>query len=303
MTASERLALLAELWKKERAAAQARVVEARRNLTLAERVQRGIAARGLVVDETDAAPGGRVLLWLLPRRADELDDLRIGTGDPVRLWREDPDGEDAILGVVSRRRETRLAVVVDEGEDVFGEDAEFNLDRDEPLATFDRGDRAIARFRDAKANTDEARMRDVLLGDRAPRFEPAPGMLFPKDAALNEPQREAAARALAAKDVALIHGPPGTGKTRTLVEVIRQAVARGERVLATAASNTAVDNVAIRLIDAGVPFVRLGHPARVAPEVERRSLDGLLEESGAFDLARQWHAEAADLARRARAKL
>lgn len=300
--ADSRLATLAALWRKERAAAQARVEEARRTLSLAERVKRGIAARDLIVDESDAAAGGRVLLWLVPRRAGELDNLRVGNGDPVRLWREAPDGEDSVRAVVSRRRESRLAVVVDDAESLLGDEGSWNLDRDEPLATFERGDRAIARFVEAKAGSDTARLREVLLGDAPPRFAAAPEMLFPKDASLNDAQRDAVARAMAAQDVALIHGPPGTGKTRTLVEVIRQAVARGERVLATAASNTAVDNLAARLLDAGLPFVRLGHPARVSPEVESRSLDALLEESGAMALARQWHTEALDLARRARAR-
>ena len=301
--ASDRLEKLASLWRREREASKARHVEERKNVPLGERVARGIAARDLTVDETDAAPGGRVLLWLVPKRANELELLRVGPGDPVRLWTDDPDGPTAISGVVSRRREAKLGVVVDEDAAVFDGDPSFHLDRDEPMATFDRGDRALAKFRDAKPGSDEGRMREVLLGDREARFAASPEILFPKDAALNEPQREAVARALAAQDVALIHGPPGTGKTRALVEVVRQAVARGERVLVAAASNTAVDNLAARLDGAGVPLVRLGHPARVSPEVERRSLDALLEESGAFDLARQWHAEAMELKRRANARL
>jgi superfamily I DNA and/or RNA helicase len=96
-------------------------------------------------------------------------------------------------------------------------------------------------------------------------------------AALNEPQLDAVAFALAAKDVAVIHGPPGTGKTTTVVELIRQAVARGDRVLACAASNHAVDNLLEKLLAAGERPVRLGHPARVVPELRDRALDILVE--------------------------
>src|SRR5262249_42878143 len=124
----------------------------------------------------------------------------------------------------------------------------------------------------------------------------APGAAFDDD--LNGPQLDAVARALAARDVALIHGPPGTGKTRTLVEVIRRAVAQGARVLATAASNTAVDNLAERLAAAGAELVRLGHPAGAAPAVEHVTLDALLEASEAYALARRWRAEARALLRR-----
>ena len=58
------------------------------------------------------------------------------------------------------------------------------------------------------------------------------------------------------KDLALIHGPPGTGKTRTLVEVIRQELSGKGKVLFSAASNTAVDNMAERLDNCGVKIVR-----------------------------------------------
>ena len=58
------------------------------------------------------------------------------------------------------------------------------------------------------------------------------------------------------RDLALIHGPPGTGKTRTLVEVIRQELSGKGKVLFSAASNTAVDNMAERLDSCGVKIVR-----------------------------------------------
>ena len=57
-------------------------------------------------------------------------------------------------------------------------------------------------------------------------------------------------------DLALIHGPPGTGKTRTLVEIIRQELRDGGKVLFSAASNTAVDNMADRLDSCGVNIIR-----------------------------------------------
>ena len=69
----------------------------------------------------------------------------------------------------------------------------------------------------------------------------------PLDGALNPSQQEAVRFALFARDVAVLHGPPGTGKTTAVVELIRQAVRRGEKVLACAPSNLAVDNLLERL--------------------------------------------------------
>ena len=91
----------------------------------------------------------------------------------------------------------------------------------------------------------------VLLGEAplTPPLPPAPLEAHQVlNRGLNAGQLEAVAAGLAAAPVCLIHGPPGTGKTTAVVELIKQAVARGERVLATAASNTAVDNMAERLL-------------------------------------------------------
>ncbi len=99
----------------------------------------------------------------------------------------------------------------------------------------------------------------------------------PGSPSLNPPQLAAIEFALAAKDVAIIHGPPGTGKTTTVVEFIRQAVARGDTVLACAPSNHAVDNLLEKLLAVGELPVRLGHPARVMPELRARAIDILAE--------------------------
>lgn len=70
-------------------------------------------------------------------------------------------------------------------------------------------------------------------------------------------QRAAVTLSLQQKDLSLIYGPPGTGKTRTLVEIIRQEVRSGKKVLFSAASNTAVDNMAERLQNEGMNIIRL----------------------------------------------
>ena len=112
---------------------------------------------------------------------------------------------------------------------------------------------------------------------------------------LNTDQAAAVRLALGAEPVALIHGPPGTGKTHTLVEVVRLAVARGERVLACAMSNVATDHLARRLMEAGLDIIRLGHPVRVAPDLANRTLERLLDETYAGRLAQEWMAEARDI--------
>lgn len=299
------LEALKSQWRRERLATRERHAAERRGLTLAERVARGVAVADLQVVDVEPAPGGRLLLWITPRKAgSDPDDLRIGQGDPVRLWFHDPDEPGALRGVVSRRTGARMAVMADvDAGDVLErlEDGGFRMDVEAPEVTFDRGDRALTRMAQARPGTDAAYFAEVLFGRRTPRFGAAGVDRF-YDPALNAPQRAAVDRAMRSEDVALVHGPPGTGKTRTLVEIVRHAVARGERVLATAASNGAVDNVGLRLHLQGVQVVRLGHPARVAARLESVTLEALTAHTEAAQLARRWNAEATALRHRVAAR-
>jgi predicted DNA helicase len=80
---------------------------------------------------------------------------------------------------------------------------------------------------------------------------------------LNATQEDAVNRVLRAKDVAIVHGPPGTGKTTTLVEAIRETLMRESQVLVCAQSNMAVDWISEKLVDRGINVLRIGNPTRV----------------------------------------
>ncbi|KAM0123736.1 hypothetical protein ACHAPC_007965 [Botrytis cinerea] len=101
------------------------------------------------------------------------------------------------------------------------------------------------------------------------------------DPSLNDSQKHAIKFALASTEMALIHGPPGTGKTHTLIELILQMLKRNLRVLVCGPSNISVDNIVERLAPHKVPIVRLGHPARLLPSVVNHSLDVLTQTSEA----------------------
>lgn len=101
------------------------------------------------------------------------------------------------------------------------------------------------------------------------------------DPTLNDSQKDAIRFALGSVEVALIHGPPGTGKTHTLIELILQLLKQNLRVLVCGPSNISVDNIVERLAPHKVPLVRLGHPARLLPSVVNHSLDYLTQHSSA----------------------
>ena len=106
------------------------------------------------------------------------------------------------------------------------------------------------------------------------------------DPYLNDSQKSAIRFALATREIALIHGPPGTGKTYTIIELILQLLARNQRVLVCGPSNISVDNIVERLAPRGLPLVRLGHPARLLPSVLAHSLDVLTRTSEAAGIVR-----------------
>ena len=118
---------------------------------------------------------------------------------------------------------------------------------------------AITSVMNAKNNR-LAHLRDVLLGKNAAIERHLMPIRFPW---LNSTQEEAVNKVLRAKDVAVIHGPPGTGKTTTLEEAICETLQRENQVLVCAQSNTALDWIAEKLVDRGISVLRIGNPTRV----------------------------------------
>ncbi len=98
---------------------------------------------------------------------------------------------------------------------------------------------------------------------------------------LNHSQQQAVAAVQEFEDILLIHGPPGTGKTTTLIEAITQLVGKGEKVLVSAPSNTAVDNISKGLIKKGTRLLRVGNTSKVDELVFSHTPEGKLGNSGA----------------------
>jgi len=262
--------------------------EAEKEAALREAQQRSPAAAEaaghslihLVIREEGAGLGGRVLLTLEKRNQTlALPWSRLGVGTPVLLSEEgvQTSGEAAPSwrGVVSRLNRHSIEVALAQWPEPEADRPTFRLDRSTDEISRQRQRQALERAQ-AATGSRLADLRDVLLGQRPPVFvaeRPAP----PLNENLNLTQQAAVRYALAAEDLAIIHGPPGTGKTTTVVELIRQIVRRGQTVLACAPSNLAVDNLLERLVAEGEQAIRLGHPARVLPELREHTLDYLVE--------------------------
>lgn len=129
-----------------------------------------------------------------------------------------------------------------------------------------------------KFNSTDNRLIDIILSVDSPQKSKTTEIRF-LDYRLNEYQKEAVLEALSARDLYLIHGPPGTGKTSTISEVILQEALRKNKVIATADSNIAVDNILSNISKhESFKIVRIGHPSRISKKLMKYSLQNKITE-------------------------
>ena len=122
----------------------------------------------------------------------------------------------------------------------------------------------------------EGRLIQILTGNKAPSFENSAPVTVPS---LNASQQAAVNKILQANDLAIVHGPPGTGKTTTLVQAIKAMIKKdNQQILVVAPSNTAVDLLSEKLSDEGLNVLRVGNPARVSERLLSLTLDYKMSE-------------------------
>ena len=264
----------------------ARMEERRKQQSSADAERSGETILDLVIADHRPGLGGSQLITF--KRRNETAKMpwhRLKVGSPVVVSQFDSRSSGSDTGVVSAKKFNSIEVSLHHRPD--GDCFRIDLTADE--ITRQRQLAAITTAMSSRGRL--GHMRSVLMGVREPGFmDKQLELEFQSN--LNPSQQSAVRHALLAEDLAIIHGPPGTGKTTTVVEFIVQAIKRGESVLACAPSNAAVDNLLERLIDAQQQVVRIGHPARVAQRVRDYSLDGLVEKHENTPVIREMFREA-----------
>ena len=189
----------------------------------------------------------------------EVIDTEISVGDMVLVSTDNPLRSD-LTGTVTEKGARFIKVAFDKRVPKWAIKKKVRLDLYANDITFRRMEDNLNHLSLKGKNALE-----YILSERDPKQNrPTPYINYIDDS-LNESQKTAIENALSCENFYLIHGPFGTGKTRTLVELISQETRQNHKVLATAESNAAVDNILERLMDnKKLKLTRLGHPQRVS---------------------------------------
>ncbi|MCL3852256.1 AAA domain-containing protein [Parabacteroides sp. GYB001] len=201
----------------------------------------------------------------IERKDDKEIEHNFEYGRPVCFFTTNGTGSPRYLnfsGIISYVQEDRMIVVLPTPSALFdlqGVNSELGVQLYFDETSYKTMFTALSGVMKAK-NNHLAHLRDVLLGKTPVSRRSLFPVRFPW---LNTTQEEAVNHVLAAKEVSIVHGPPGTGKTTTLVEAIYETLHRENQVMVCAQSNTAVDWISEKLVDRGINVLRIGNPTRV----------------------------------------
>ena len=180
--------------------------------------------------------------------------------------------QDRVEGTISNvfGNRLRLTLKTDELPD-WAQDGKLGIDLSFDDNTYDEMENALKRAPLLKEDH-TIRLVNILTGEKKPTFKPlSETYKIPK---LNESQANAVDKILSANELAVVHGPPGTGKTTTLIQAIKALIKQDHKqILVCAPSNTAVDLLAEKLHQEGLRVLRVGNPARVNESLMALTLD------------------------------
>ncbi|MCB2410536.1 AAA domain-containing protein [Hymenobacter lucidus] len=254
--------------------------------TIAERQKRGLTWYPVKITKEEIGFGGKLVLEIeRPAGQNGLHLFQVGKNAalfgniPGRAATDRPTLSGVITSV--KRNKILLATNKEDLPDWVDEGGKLGVDLTFDEVSYREMEFALGKVMGAYENR-LAELRDVLLGAKPARYRDEAEATLYYPSPLNESQLAAVRHVLAAKDVAIIHGPPGTGKTTTLVQAILETIRRERRVLVCAPSNTAVDLLTEKLAERGVNVIRMGNPSRVSDLLLHHTLDAQIMEHKSY---------------------
>ncbi len=266
---TESLQLQLSLLMKEKAEDYRLYEERMMNTSIKEREKNGVTWYPVRLINDFISTGERITLEVTKHKNPEQKHS-FQVGGVVGIFAGSEEKGKTLGGVVSYLKEGTMRIVLNQSflpDWIKEEKIGVNLLFDD--GTYREMNRAIGTVMAAK-NDRLSELRDIFYGAKSAHFTDSFAYELPE---LNKMQNEAFASVIHAQDVAFVHGPPGTGKTTTLTKCIKEIAKNEKQVLVCAPSNAAVDLLVEKLVGEGLNVLRIGHPARLTPEVVENSLD------------------------------
>jgi ATP-dependent RNA/DNA helicase IGHMBP2 len=275
---------LEELLKLEQAADRAQYQALIANTTIIQRRSNGIAWYPIAIRDVEITKGDYINVTLeRTTNKDEPHQLRFGM--PVVLFSNHDAKQNKIEGIISNSRGNQIKINIRIEElPEWSRDGKLGIDLLFDENSYQEMFSAI-KIAEKKQAEPEQRLIKILAQQHniaSPEIKKTtsnPTLANYKTETLNQYQHNAVQQILQANELAIVHGPPGTGKTTTLIQAIKALLATGaKKILVTAPSNTAVDVISEKLHVQGIRVVRIGNPVRVSEELQSLTMDSKIAE-------------------------
>lgn len=275
-TAIERLKGLKQLLKIERDEDFRLYKELFLRVNLEQRKKNGVTWYPVKINSEELGSGD--LLHLEIERTSQIDKPhQFSSGKNVSLFSNQNNELFEITGTIKSVSKNSLKLIIhsDELPD-WCYDGKLGLNIQFDDNSYNEMQRALDVVIDAKYNR-VAELREMIEGTIPISFDKInEDILIPQ---LNLSQNRAVRHVLSVNDIGVVHGPPGTGKTTSLVQAIRLTLQSENQIMVCAPTNSAVDLLTEKLVELGINVLRLGHPARMADELLNSSVDGKIAAS------------------------
>ncbi|AVQ11822.1 AAA domain protein [Leptospira santarosai] len=266
---------------------------------LQDRIKLGITLYPLVYEEQSL---GREGSWILTFRFPNQEEYpsKFQSGAPVQIGKN----EDRVRAILVSLHGEKIRVAIEEVPEWI-EDGKCFLDLLPDETSYREMFQALDQVAGATKGTRLYVNRELLLGYGSPdpvviRDGDRSRILGRINPSLNDSQKDAVLHCVLSEDVSIVHGPPGTGKTTTLTEIVCQLVKEGRKVLVSAPTHSACDLLVESISAKGISVLRLGHPARIGEAVLNSTLDYKLFHHSDGKLLNEYRKNVIEISRQAK---
>lgn len=240
--------------------------------SLNERRESGLTWYPIAIRDTEIGRADYLTVEL-ERTAHQDEPHLFRFGSSAAIFSNHNPNEDKIEGIISFQSANTMKITFRTDElPEWSRNGKLGVNLLFDEVSYDEMSSALSSADKIAGTREEPALIKILTGRKTPDFDESPTAIIP--GYLNQSQQEAVRKIITANELAIVHGPPGTGKTTTLVQAVKTIIQQHpQQVLVTAPSNTAVDLLSEKLSAEGLNVLRIGNPVRVSDHLMSLTLD------------------------------